>query len=91
LPENVSKEVIENSGALFVYPNPASSVLNIEAIDEGYCSECVLLDIQGREIRKISFTDAHHISFNVRGIQGGVCFVKMIGYNKVPVKKKHQF
>ena len=60
-----------------VYPNPASSVLNINtpADEEGYFTIC---NLAGQELSRIEFSKAANHSFNISGLENGLYIITVV-------------
>ena len=56
-----------------VYPNPASSVINIEGIDNYNNLDVKIVNVQGQVVKEVSNT----LEINVSDINTGVYFIKI--------------
>ncbi len=90
--KNISSDVLSN---FTIYPNPASTSLNI-SIDLKKASplEIIITDVLGREVSKKHFgqiepSKTHHFSIDISMFDAGVYFLKLNGDNFNSIKKLH--
>lgn len=70
---------------LFVYPNPANSLITIEW-SSGTGKTIQLMDALGRNIQTINATE-NHISINIEHLSVGIYFIKVEGENGSTTQK----
>lgn len=67
----------ENQGlanGISVYPNPAQNVVRIDALDENMCSEILIYDLTGREVKHSLYCN----ELNVSELQNGAYMIRVI-------------
>ncbi len=65
---------------LYLVPNPASSFVKVEGIDQKEISELLLIDIQGKNIKKVQNTN----TININNLLKGTYIIRIISNdNKV--------
>lgn len=61
-------------GTLYLVPNPASSFVKVEGIEQKDISEILLIDIQGKNIQKVQNTN----TMNIQNILKGTYIIRVI-------------
>ncbi|WP_338766396.1 T9SS type A sorting domain-containing protein [Bernardetia sp. ABR2-2B] len=75
-----------------VYPNPTTSLLNVELNTILNTSEVTLVNALGMELQKAKITNSNKITLDLNNLSNGIYFVKIISqkgifYKKVVLKK----
>lgn len=83
VPCKENSETVVND--LFVYPNPANSLITIEW-SSGIGKTIQLMDALGRNIQTINATE-NHISINIEHLAVGIYFIKVEGENGSTTQK----
>ncbi len=83
VPCKENSETVVND--LFVYPNPANSLITIEW-SSGIGKTIQLIDALGRNIQTINATE-NHISINIEHLAVGIYFIKVEGENGSTTQK----
>ena len=61
-------------GTLYLVPNPASSFVKVEGIEQKDISEILLIDIQGKNIQKVQNAN----TMNIQNILKGTYIIRVI-------------
>ncbi len=69
-----NQDVVSN---LTVYPNPASSVIHLDGVDEYNCKEIFIYDLAGRSVGQYNYSP----ELNVESLSEGVYFLKVVDKN----------
>lgn len=69
------KQVILHENFLKIYPNPSSDELNLQPEDLGkeFFEEIRILDLEGREIRKMKYEDL----ISLKGLKSGIYYLEI--------------
>ncbi len=87
-----NKEELLQSKYVNVYPNPSTSIINIELDDDLEVSEVIITNNLGMELQKTKITNSNKIMLDLENLSNGIYFVKIISqkgifYKKVVLKK----
>ena len=74
--------IVENNSAISIYPNPATTVLNVEA--EGF-STIEMVNVLGQVVYSANATS--NMQINVSNLDNGVYFVRLNGANGTATQK----
>lgn len=74
--------------SIFVYPNPASSILNFNITENIELLSISISDISGKNVMQIPYSDSIQNKINLENLQSGVYFVKFTTKDNVSVVKK---
>jgi len=74
--------------SIFVYPNPTSSILNFNIIENIELSSISISDISGKNVMQMPYSDSIQNKINLENLQSGVYFVKFTTKDNVSVVKK---
>jgi len=77
---------VKETHTLAVYPNPTSTVLNVECMVANENSTLLLVDMLGNTIKQTPFT-TQHITLNIADLASGVYFIKVIANDVQMVKR----
>lgn len=69
-----------------IYPNPASSVINIKSDMNGE-GQVSLIDMTGRVVKDVNVTDMSNATINVEDMSNGIYFIKIQQENKYRIDK----
>ncbi|MDY6436591.1 MAG: T9SS type A sorting domain-containing protein, partial [Bacteroidales bacterium] len=69
-----NQDVVSN---LTVYPNPASSVIHLDGVDEYNCKEIFIYDLAGRSVGQYNYNP----ELSVESLSEGVYFLKVVDKN----------
>lgn len=81
--QNLSNSSFENDNDIFVYPNPAKSILNFTNPQNFDFSSIAIYDIAGKEYK----IKTSNNQIDISSLQAGVYFVKFIAGEQSKVKK----
>ncbi|WP_338791255.1 T9SS type A sorting domain-containing protein [Bernardetia sp. MNP-M8] len=75
-----------------IYPNPTTSLLNVELNTVLNASEVILVNALGMELQKTLITNSNKITLDLNNLSNGIYFVKIVSqkgifYKKVVLKK----
>ena len=77
---------LSNPLNISVFPNPAIDIITLEIPGETEESNLSVINIEGQEIITLPVTESKTI-INIKGLPGGVYFVRVMGEKTVQVGK----
>jgi len=84
---NVGINDVELANAISVYPNPTSSVLNIEVPVEANVIDVTISDLSGRMVHKVNVTGLKRIALDLGGLAEGIYHLNFFTNDSKATKK----
>lgn len=84
VPTSVSSESLETVN---IYPNPSKGEVNIDLSQISSIQSISLIDMNGKELKRLSNVEKNSITFSIEQLKEGIYFIKIISEQGTIIKK----